>query len=246
MIDPDALDMPDDADEYDESEGEGVSLEELSQSYARLLRTEEQDEPSLATNGEAVEPELELFDADDDSKIDDAHAVPVTPLSILEAVLLVGHPDNVPITAAEIANLMRGVSPTEVEQLIDELNRVYEESKRAWRVVEAGVGFRMQLANDLKFITDRFYGQVRDVRLNQAAIDCLALVAYQPGISRKELEEQRGQPSGSVLNQLVRRQLLEIRREGKELTTHYHPTERLLKLAGLASLEDLPQVEEWQ
>ena len=39
-----------------------------------------------------------------------------------------------------------------------------------------------------------------------------------------------------------------MRREGtgKKLSPHYYPTERLLQLAGLASLEDLPQVEEWE
>jgi segregation and condensation protein B len=113
-------------------------------------------------------------------------------------------------------------------------------------IVPAGAGYRMQLAEDLSGIKDRFYGRVRDIRLNQAAIDCLALVSYQPGISRTKLEEQRGQPSGAILNQLVRRQLLEMRREGpgKQAGPHYYPTERLLQLAGLASLEDLPQAEE--
>lgn len=240
MIDPTG---PDNGDEVLD-ENEGVSLEELSQTYANLLRPEASVIEGQPDDG-AEEAELELFEADE-SEVDDSAAFPATPMSILEAVLLVGHPDNCPITADEIASLMRGVTTKEVEQLVADLNDSYQRSNRAMRVVESGVGYRMQLAEDLKFITDRFYGRIREVRLNQASIDCLALVSYQPGVSRQQLEEQRGQPSGSVLNQLVRRQLLEIRREGKELTARYYPTERLLKLTGLASLEDLPQVEEWQ
>ncbi len=116
-----------------------------------------------------------------------------------------------------------------------------------FRIATIGNAFRLQLADDLQFIRDRFYGPVREIRLNQAAVDCLALIAYQPGVSREELEDQRGQPSGAVLSQLVRRQLIEVKREGQpKKTLHYYPTDKLLQLIGLGSLEDLPQVEEWQ
>ena len=160
---------------------------------------------------------------------------------------MVGRPDSGPITAREIASLMRGVTETEVDVLVDELNQQYAESGSAMYIAGVSGGYRMQLASDLKVILDRFYGPTREVKLNQAAIDCLALVSYQPGITREKLDEQRGQSSGSVLNQLVRRELIEMRREGKgkAVVPHYYPTERLLDLAGLESLDDLPHAEEW-
>ncbi len=232
---------------------EGISLEELSQSYSQLLRTASRETPGTASTDDLTSPSddassgVQLFDPDD-QEAEEADHCPVTPLSILEAILMVGRPDNGAITASEIAGLMRGVETAEVAELIEQLNQAYEQQGGALRIAQAGSGYRMQLAPDLKFITDRFYGRVREVKLSQAAVDCLALVAYQPGISREQLDEQRGQPSGGVLNQLVRRQLLEMRREGpdKKLEPHYYPTERLLQLAGLASLEDLSQVEEWE
>ena len=169
-------------------------------------------------------------------------------MSILESILFVGRPDNGTISAAEIAGLMRGVREAEVEELVQELNDLYEQTGRAIRISQLGSGYKAELARDLNHVKDQFYGRARDVRLNQAAIDCLALIAYQPGISRDKLEEQRGQPCGSVLNQLVRRELLEIRRvgKGKEATTEYYTTQRLLELAGLDSLEDLPHAEDWE
>ncbi|MEZ6134718.1 MAG: SMC-Scp complex subunit ScpB [Pirellulaceae bacterium] len=235
----------DDLDEFDEFHEEGVSLEELSRSYASVIGDYEAAHPTDMSDAVGDESELVLFDSDDEEA--EAEDCPVTPTSILEAVLLVGRPDSGPITASEIASLMRGVTPAEVEQLVADLNANYEQNGSALRIVDSGGGFRLRLADDLKFITDRFYGRVREIRLSQAAIDCLALVSYQPGISRDELEKQRNQPSGGVLNQLVRRQLLEIRREGDGARNPcYYPTNRLLELTGLASLEDLPQVEEWQ
>ncbi len=236
------------SDEPEELEEEGFSLEELSQTYARLQPTISGpvDEPSPAAD-EGSDEELELFEANDepDSETDDS--CPVTPRSIIEAVLLVGRPDNKPVTAAEIAGLMRGVDEAEVVNTIAEINRLYAASGRAFCIAEVGSGYRLQLVDELQFISDRFYGRVREVRLNQTSIDCLALVLYQPGITRETIDEQRGQSSSGILNQLVRRQLLEMRREAVNgrPTPHYYPTERLLQLSGLASLEDLPQVEEW-
>ncbi len=220
----------------DESE-EGLSLEELSQTYADMLGT---------TSGADQATELGVFTPEDEDSGDE-QLCPVTPESILEAVLFVGRPDQEPLSAEELAGLMRGVSVEEIGQLVAELNANYERSQRAIRVHEEPAGFRMGLAPDMEFMRERFYGQVKAIRLNQAAVDCLALIAYQPGISRQDLEKQRSMPSGAVLSQLVRRQLVEMRREGegKQATQHYYPTTKLTELAGLESLSDLPQVEEF-
>ncbi|MDX1926764.1 MAG: SMC-Scp complex subunit ScpB [Pirellulaceae bacterium] len=238
-----------DSNQHEEDDDEqGLSLEELSQTYAQLLN---KGGPSEQTTADvdvhsAAEAETESFDPLEE-ELAESDTCPVTPTSILEAVLFVGRPDNSPISADEIAGLMRGVKPAEIETHVAELNQVYAETGRAFRIATIGNGFRLQIADDLQFIRDRFYGPIREIRLNQAAIDCLALIAYQPGISREQLEEQRGQPSGGVLSQLVRRQLIEIRREGqKQRQLHYYPTDKLLQLIGLGTLEDLPQVEEWQ
>lgn len=237
-----------DAAEHDEFEEEGFSLEELSQTYAKLQPANSgTTEEFSVTAGDGSAEELDLFPANDELEPESDEHCPVTPRSIIEAVLMVGRPDSKPITAAEIAGLMRGVDESEVASTIADINQIYATSGRAFWIAEVGNGYRLQLFDDLQFISDRFYGRVREVRLNQTAIDCLALVLYQPGITRDTIDEQRGQPSSGMLNQLVRRQLLEMRREGANghLTPHYYPTDRLLQLSGLASLEDLPQVEEW-
>ncbi len=233
----------------DNDEEQGLSLEELSQAYAQLLHKSSLPEQSLehANSAQtASDAEADAFDPLHE-ELSESDACPVTPTSVLESVLFVGRPDNSPIAADEIAGLMRGVRAAEIDAHVAELNQIYAETGRAIRIVTIGNGYRLQLTEDLQFIRDRFYGPIREIRLNQAAIDCLALVAYQPGISREQLEDQRGQPSGPVLSQLVRRQLIEVRREGqKQRQLHYYPTDKLLQLIGLSTLEDLPQVEEWQ
>lgn len=224
-----------DAEESDQEGDEELTLEQLSASYANVLQVAPVDSDSSELPAD-VQPVAEL----------DNESCPTTPQSIIEALLFVGRSDSGEIAGREIASLMRGVDEAEVDRLVSELNSTYQRNGHALHIARVGSGYKVVLAEELGYIRDRFYGRVRDIKLNQAAIDCLALVAYQPGIGRKELDDQRGQSSGSVLNQLVRRELLEVRREGKGKTaeTHYFPTDKMLHLAGLASLDDLPQVED--
>ncbi len=264
---------PASAEEMDLSiDEEGVSLEELSQSYQRAVGQVTDVVPSadalptlsgadgfdgLATEFQSVGDAHQIEPTDrDEADQEDSAGCPLTHQSILEAILFVGRSDGGPISAAEIAALMRGVQESEVVESIDQLNEIYLSTNRATRVVASGAGFRLQLADDLSAIRNRFYGRVRQVKLNQAAIDCLALISYQPGISREELEKQRGHASGSLLSQLIRRQLVEMCREtavnatddknttDKKPAQRYYPTQRLLDLAGIESLDDLPQTEE--
>ncbi len=225
---------------------EGFSLEELSQSYQTLVENSEshQDAPSEASSAANEEAE----DAENSQEEESPNEIPVTPVAIIEALLFVGKPDSSEISGKDIAKLMRGVDESEVHRCVQALNDDYARQRRAIRIVEHGAGYRVDLAPEVEAVRENFYGRARDIQLNQAAIDCLALVAYQPGSSREDIEQQRGQPSGGVLNQLVRRQLLEMKREGKgkSAVSRYFPTERLLQLSGLDSLDDLPQVEEWE
>ena len=167
----------------------------------------------------------------------------VHPEGIVEAALFVGHPENQSLTAAKLASLMRDVTEEEVVEMIETLNQSYKWAEQAFRIVEDGNGYRLTMACRRK----RKAGISREssrVRLSQAAVEVLSLVAYQPGVTAQTIQDQRGRESGALLNQLVRRRLLEIKRQqpadGSRKVPHYYPTERFLTLFSLESLEDLP------
>ena len=234
----------DDLPEDDLSE---LSLDNLGEAYAKAA-AEHDPEAFVAIDtdpDDADELSRAESQTDDDDLYDDELA---TPEAIIEAALFVGHPENQSFSEQRLASLMRDVSPDEVIQLIDELNASYREAEQALRIVRDEHGFRMTIAPKLEKIRRSFLGKVREARLSQSAIEVLSLVAYQPGVSSQTVQDQRGRESGSLLNQLVRRNLLEMRREkpaeGGRAVPRYYPTERFLELFGLESLQDLPQVEE--
>ncbi|WP_164101141.1 SMC-Scp complex subunit ScpB [Candidatus Laterigemmans baculatus] len=244
----------------DESRGdedeEEFSLDDLGAAYARAMAESGiVPEPPPDAEASGGEPESETVAGDDAGEA--VPAVPgaepeeddlaISPAAIVEAALFIGHPENRPLTAAQIAATMRGVSADEVEQIVDELNAGYQQNGHAFWIDRRDGGLWMGVHESLRSVRNAFYGNIRETRLTQGAIDVLALVAYQPGATAAKIADQRGKDCGPVLNQLVRRELLEMRREpqeqGKPIPTFY-PTTRLLNLLGLRSLEDLPQVDE--
>ena len=129
--------------------------------------------------------------------------------------------------------------------LVDELNRSYETRGAPYRIVGEGDGYRLTLGRELHALRDRFYGRLREARLSQAAIDVLAMVAYQQPLTGEKISQLRGRPSNHVLAHLVRRGLLRIERpETKPRTPHYCTTDRFLQLFNLQSLDDLPRGED--
>ncbi len=236
--------MTDNLENTDDDELPEISLDDLGAAYARAVA--EHDGEAFA----AIDPEHESTDGDTDdgfTEIPEPDDV-VTPESIIEAALFVGHPDNKSFSEQRLASLMRDVSPDEVEQIIKHLNQSYKDHDQALRIVRDDHGYKMTIAPQVEIVRRSFLGKVREARLSQMAIEVLSLVAYQPGITAQKVQDQRGQESGPLLNQLVRRQLLSIERvvptEGGRAIPHYYPTERFLVLFGLESIEDLPHVEE--
>ncbi len=226
-----------------------ISLDELARAFAEVMGTppkgRAQDGPQPPAAEAAGEPHspLEADLAIDESAGDDSG--PVTPLGIVEAMLFVGDRDNRPLTAARAAELMRGVEPGEIGGLVAELNRRYRENGSPYFVAEDSDGYRITLRKPFHPLRQRFYGRIREARLSQAAIDVLAVVAYQQPLSAEQIGAVRGKPSGAVLSQLVHRRLLRIERlPGKRRVAQYYTTDRFLQLFGLETLADLPQSEE--
>jgi segregation and condensation protein B len=239
------MQKPDDlaADADVSEEADEVSLERLSQAFAEAMgRSAPSTTPASADEpGEATTEQTEEEPTVDSLPEGNAESA-VSPLSVLEAMLFVGHPRNEPLTAERAARLMRGVEPEEVHELVQELNRRYEAGGCPYHVVSEGTGYLLVLRDEFHRLRNKFYGQVRAARLSQAAVEVLSLVAYNQPVTRDDIDRLRGIHSGPILTQLVRRRLLRIERtDAKPRKTLYYSTPRFLALLGLESLEDLPQ-----
>jgi segregation and condensation protein B len=230
-------------------EDEGLSLDSISQAFAAMLATG--DDP-YSTPSDVEEDAL--FDqaqaamsvgrpADEDNTADDS-TCEVSPRSILEAMLFVGTPDNQPLSSEHVASLMRGVRRAEIDEIVADLNRQYRAEARPYSIVAVGAGYRLSLNDSFAFVRERLYGRPRAARLSPAAIEVLAIVAYNEPVTAEQVTRMRGTASGPVLAQLVRRELLKIERRADRPHTCYVTAPRFLQLFHLSSLDDLPRSRE--
>ncbi|MBI2825429.1 MAG: SMC-Scp complex subunit ScpB [Planctomycetia bacterium] len=219
----------------------GLSLEALTAGFAEMLAGGQDPYAPVADPVAAFGPGA----AAGAERTAELPGPDVTPRTILEAMLFVGHPQNEPLLPERVAGLMRGVRPAEIDELVRELNARYRADNCPYEIHADGAGYRLVLREEYAALRDRVAGRRREARLSRAAIEVLALVAYNESITSDEISRIRGRPSGGLLAQLVRRRLLKIERvEGRPRQAHYSTTERFLELFGLASLADLPRSEQ--
>jgi len=263
--------MPPSADPPFDPNQQGISLDELAHAFAQVMGVEPKpaDEPSAMPPGEEADGnELAAQDGADfrvgengtapldtvgttavaepaRTTISNDDACPISPRTIFEAMLFVGAPDNEPLPAARAAELMRDVSTDEIPGLVREMNRRYTADGSPYCIVGEGNGYRLALLPEFHPLRNRFYSRIREARLSQAAIDVLALVAYEQPLTSEKINRLRGKPSSHLVTHLVRRGLLRIERPNvKRRTPHYYTTDRFLRLFNLESLDDLPRGED--
>lgn len=176
---------------------------------------------------------------------------------IIEALLFVG---GAPLSAVRACEHIRGLTPAQFIEIIDQLNRDYRSQGRPYRIGPKEHGYELVLQPKFGPVLDRLYGSMREARLSPAALDVLALVAYRQPVTRQEVETLRGAESAGVLRHLVRFGLIALQRgegqrgegqrgegqrsEGQPGDVCYSTTSKFLQMFGLRGLEDLPRTQD--
>ena len=155
------------------SSEEAFSPERLSEAFAGMLSPEHEgkavpapsEEERGSADGEASSsrPSEALEGAGEGDRLDLSIDVPgdVSPRGILEAMLFVGNSTNEPLTARQASELMRGVSPAEIDELVRQLNASYQGRGSPYCIESQGAGYRMVLREEFAGLRDKFYGRLR-------------------------------------------------------------------------------------
>jgi segregation and condensation protein B len=107
----------------------------------------------------------------------------------------------------------------------------------------------MATAPDLDQLVADFQGSAAtQVRLSKAAIETLAVVAYNQPVTRSEMEEIRTVRCDRVIDTLLKHGLVRVAGRKKSVGNPllYRTTDRFLELFGLDSISSLPTLEELQ
>jgi segregation and condensation protein B len=219
------------------SDAPPLSLNRLRAAFAQMLGTDEQGARSTEQGvSSAPSPQPPAPTAD---------PCEISPRSIVEAMLFVGRPDGQAFSAREMAAAMRGVSPAEIEAAVAELNRDYQRDAAPYEISGTSQGYRLGLRDDFRRMRDKFHGRIREAKLSSAALEVLSIVAYRQPTTAETIGELRGAPSGTALNWLVRRKLVQVEPQAERgQPARYATTDRFLRLFGLETVAALPRNEE--
>ena len=157
----------------------------------------------------------------------------------LEAILLVADEPVPVVVLAQVLERPRN----EVSAVLNDLAEEYKSGGRGFDLREIAGGWRFYTREDCAPLVERFVSDGQEVRLTQAALETLAVVAYRQPVSRARVSAVRGVNCDSVMRTLVLRGLVEETGTDSETgAILYRTTAYFLERLGLASLEDLPDL----
>ena len=162
-------------------------------------------------------------------------------MAALEAVLFAsGEPIELD-RLAQAAELERDIA----EKMIDRLNDRYSESGSALTVARLGTSYQLMTRTEFSRYIKTALETRRQAPLSQAALEVLAIVAYNQPVTRGFVEQVRGVDSSGVVKSLVERGLLEEYGRLEDVPGRpiaYRTTENFLRCFGLGSIDALPAI----
>jgi segregation and condensation protein B len=157
----------------------------------------------------------------------------------LEAILLVAD-EPVPLgVLAQVLELPRDT----VGQKLAELAELYTAQGRGFDLREVAGGWRFYTRPEYAPVVEKFVRDGQEVRLTQAALETLAVVAYRQPVGRAQISAVRGVNCDGVMRTLTLRGLVE--ESGTDAETGailFSTTSYFLERLGLAGLDQLPEL----
>ena len=164
--------------------------------------------------------------------------------AIIEAILFAAGRE---VNLTEFMSVLE-LSEDEIINLINLLQEDYKKEERGIEIISINESYQLATKKDLyEYLYQVFDKRVKP-NLSQAALETLAIIAYNPKITRAEIEAIRGVNSDGTIYKLLEYDLIEnagkLDVPGKPTT--YRTTNSFLKMFGMKELEQLPELPKYK
>lgn len=161
--------------------------------------------------------------------------------AILEGLLFVVGDEG--LTLDNICEIMM-IEKSEAQELLKKLREEYSKENRGIRISFMGDAFKLTTKGEHKEYYQKLITTKGSNTLSQAALETLAIIAYNQPITRMEVDELRGISSINMIRKLMAKDLIKV--SGKSSLPGkpnlYRTTSEFLDYFGLATLGDLPEL----
>ena len=163
---------------------------------------------------------------------------------IIEAILFAAGKE---VSSKELS-LALEKSKDEIEENIYQMNLEYNDSDRGIEIIKTGDNYQLATRKEYYEYVYKIIDKRNKPKLSNAAIETLSIIAYNPRISRAEIENIRGVNVDGTMYKLLEYGLIEeagkLDLPGKPMS--YKTTNEFLKMFGYSSLDDLPELPKYK
>jgi segregation and condensation protein B len=160
----------------------------------------------------------------------------------LEAILFAA---GEPVELSRLAEALE-LEPSTVEDILLDLMGEYSAKGRGIELLQLGDRYQLATKADQNELVQKALDLNRKTPLSQAAMEVLAIVAYNQPVTKAFVEQVRGVDSSSVVNSLQEKGLVEeagrLDVPGRPIA--YRTTPHFLRSFHLSSLDELPPLPE--
>ena len=161
-------------------------------------------------------------------------------VSALEAVLFAG---GEPVSSARLCEVFE-IDDETLLKLLKMLSNKLEDNNSGIRLLTLGDSYQLASRTEYAEYVRRAFEMRRKTPLSQAALEVLAVIAYNQPCTRSFVEQVRGVDCSGVVSTLVEKELIEERGRlelpGRPLL--YGTTSTFLRSFSLSSLDKLPEL----
>ena len=140
------------------------------------------------------------------------------------------------------------LSSDEIMNLVESMKIEYEKEDRGIQIINVDGGYQLCTKKEYYEYIYPVFDKRSKPNLSQAALETLAIIAYNPRITRAEIESIRGVNSDGTIYKLLDFNLIEDsgKADAPGRPTTYSTTKEFLRMFGLESLDKLPSLPKYK
>lgn len=153
-----------------------------------------------------------------------------------------------PVTTKQLGDVFTDLSEVELRSALDDLGKEFKNVIPSMEVREVAGGYRITTRPEYHQVVRSYLKTKPSAKLSLAALETLSVIAYRQPVTLPEIMEIRGIKNTTTIRTLLERRLIETRGRRKVVgkPIMYGTTREFLLHFGLADLQDLPTLEEFQ
>ena len=140
------------------------------------------------------------------------------------------------------------LSNEDIDSIMQNMKSEYEEQNRGIEIIKVENGYQMCSRKECYDYIYPIFDNRAKPSLSAAALETLSIIAYNPKITRAEIEQIRGVNSDGTIYKLLEYNLIEEvgRLDAPGRPTIYSTTKDFLKMFGMSSIEELPELPKYK